>query len=62
MRPMSDEPENMTRVLLLGKNGITLSFHFYKDGMFQEDNSSNWNLPSEFKSWVSIKELKSIIL
>lgn len=58
MNSMNDKPENMTRVMLVSNNGITLGFAFYKDGMFQEDNSSNWYRPDEYDGWFDIKEVK----
>ena len=58
MNSMSQDPTNMTRVMLVSNEGVTISFAFFKDGMYQEDNSNKWNRPSEYEGWLSIKEVK----
>lgn len=57
---MKNLPENMTRVLVFDYDNIP-QFAFYKDGMFlMEGYTDNWKSSSEFKKFVTIKELKNI--
>lgn len=58
MNRMNQRPVNMTRVMLISNNGLTIGFGFYKDGMFQEDNSQNWHRPDEYEGWIDIKEVR----
>ena len=58
MNSMNQTPPNMTRVLLVSNEGITISFGFFKDGMYKEDNCNSWSRPSEYEGWLSIKEVK----
>ena len=58
MNSMNQDPTNMTRVMLVSNEGITISFAFFKDGMYKEDNSNKQKIPSEYEGWFSIKEVK----
>ena len=49
MNSMNQNPTNMTRVMLVSNEGVTISFAFFKDGMYKEDNSNKWNRPSEYE-------------
>jgi hypothetical protein len=59
-------PENMTRVLcehrphIKGKRG-TFEFAFYKDGMFKFESGEQWVTKLTAISWISIKDLESIL-
>ena len=55
---MELKPHNMTRVMLISNEGITIEFGFYKDGMFKSDGSKNWSRPDEYDGWIDIKEVK----
>lgn len=62
MNPIESNPPNMSRVIVLSNGGI-FSFAFYKDGMYQmEGSSEKWLHPFNFKSWLSISELKNKLL
>lgn len=61
MNDMTQEPQNMSRVLLSSNNGVTLSFGYFKDGMYLEDNAKQWRLSSEYDGWLPISELKKRI-
>jgi len=57
---MKKLPENMSRVLVFDQDNIP-QFAFYKDGMFlMEGSTDNFKNPSEFKKFVTIKDLKNI--
>lgn len=58
MNSIEQKPNNMTRVMLISNDGITLEFGFYKDGMFKPDGSDDWNQPYEYDGWIEIKEVK----
>lgn len=62
MNPMTDNPPNMTRVLLTNEEGVTLEFGYFKDGMYKSDSSEKWQLPKYYGGRMSIQELKFKIM
>ena len=61
MNPMTQKPENMGRVLLTDKDGVTLQFGMYKDGMYRTDGSAQWHTPEHWGGWMSIKDVKETL-
>jgi hypothetical protein len=62
MNSINIKPKNMTRVLaiMIDDDIETFNFVYYKDGMFAK--GTQWYTPDKFKGWISIPELKELLL
>ena len=52
-------PQNMTRVLCESNDG-KFSFYYYKDGMYQDEQSYNWYPPNHFRNYWTIGEVRTV--
>ncbi|MFA5207409.1 MAG: hypothetical protein WC428_02015 [Candidatus Paceibacterota bacterium] len=59
MNSMNELPMNMTRVFVLFYQTNVFEFADFKDGLFQI--GEYWYQPSDFKGWLSIKDLKTVL-
>lgn len=60
MNKMSDNIKNLSRILVESNNG-TLSFAFYKDGLFQIEGNTEYLDASQFNRWCYINQLHNVL-
>ena len=59
---MNEKPKNKSRVLIASNDFITFRFAFYENGVFKVDDEDNKTLPHLFDGWISISELKDLLI